>query len=81
MPLYEFKCLECDEFFELLIMNKDEEIALKCPRCTSPELERVLSTANFAMGSASGRSAGMKSETRTCSSGSCTTYEIPGPTG
>jgi putative FmdB family regulatory protein len=78
MPIYEFKCLECEEFLELLVMNKDEEIELKCPNCKSEELERVLSSTCYSMADGSGKSQGVKSQTRTCTSGSCTTYEIPG---
>lgn len=80
MPIYEFKCLKCEEFIELLLMNKDEEIELKCPKCASKDLERVLSSTNFSMGIGSGTGQGAKSQTRTCGSGSCTTYEIPGHT-
>jgi putative FmdB family regulatory protein len=78
MPIYEFKCLECEEFIELLVMNKDEEIELKCPKCKCEELERVLSSTSYSMPDGSGKSQGAKSQTRTCGSGSCTTYEIPG---
>ena len=80
MPIYEFKCLKCEEFIELLIMNKDEEIELKCPKCECEELERVLSTTNYSMADGSGKGQGVKSQARTCGSGSCTTYDIPGHT-
>ncbi|NNF99092.1 MAG: zinc ribbon domain-containing protein [Desulfobacteraceae bacterium] len=80
MPIFEFKCLSCEEFIELLIMNKNEEIELKCPKCESHELERVLSTTNYNMnGANTGGSPGSSTQTRTCSGGSCTTYNIPGP--
>jgi putative FmdB family regulatory protein len=80
MPIYEFKCLKCQEYIELLIMDRDEEIEMKCPECSSEELERVLSAASYSMGLGSGVKSKVKSQTKTCSSGSCTTYEIPGPT-
>ena len=70
MPIYEFKCLKCEEFIELLIMNKDEEIELKCPKCECDELERVLSSTSYSMADGSGKSQGTKSQTRTCGSGS-----------
>lgn len=80
MPIYEFKCLECEEFFEILVTRSSEEnVEMECPKCSSENFERVLSTTNFAMGSAGG-SSGVKTEDRKCSSGSCTTYEIPGAT-
>lgn len=80
MPIYEFKCLKCEEFIELLVMNKDEKIELKCPKCECDELERVLSSTNYSMTDGPGQSQGVKSQTRTCTSGSCTTYEVPGHT-
>ena len=79
MPIYEFKCLKCEEYIELLIMDGDEEIKMKCPECSSEELERVLSAASYSMGLGSGAKSKVKSQTKTCSAGSCTTYEIPGP--
>ena len=80
MPIHEFKCLKCEEFIELLVMNKDEEIELKCPKCSCGELERVLSSTNYNMTDGSGKNQGVKSQTRTCTGGSCTTYEVPGHT-
>ncbi len=80
MPIYEFKCLKCEEYFELLVMNQDEELDLKCPKCKSEEFERIISTTNYAMGDSSGKNQKVSSKTRTCSTGSCTTYEIPGCT-
>ena len=79
MPIYEFKCLKCEEFFELLLMTADDEMEMKCPKCASEDFERVLSTANYSMGGGTGQSKGATSQTRTCSGGSCTTYDIPGP--
>lgn len=79
MPIYEFKCIECHEYFEYLFMNPEEKIELRCPKCKSPNIERVVSTTNFSVGNPRGKT-GVTSQTRTCSSGSCTTYEIPGHT-
>jgi len=80
MPIYEFKCLKCDHYIELLVMNHDEMIDLKCTRCNSKDLERIISTTNYQMGntSGSGKSASAHTQSRTCSSGTCKTYEIPG---
>ena len=81
MPIYEFKCLKCNAVFELLVMNNNDEMALSCPKCESENFERVLSSTSFAMGAGSGPKSGATSQTRSCSSGSCTTYTIPGPNG
>lgn len=81
MPIYEFKCLKCEEFVELLVMNKDEEDELKCTKCGGQSFERVMSRTNFTLSnscaSKSAQNFGGKQE-RTCSSGSCTTYTVPG---
>ena len=82
MPIFEFKCMDCDQFIEMLVMNKQDEVEMVCSHCGSGNLERVLSTTNHSVsGGGSGVSTGSAatSQTRTCSSGSCTTYTIPGP--
>jgi len=78
MPIFEFKCLKCQAYFEILIMNKDDEVELKCPECKSEEFERIISVTNFAMGESSASSNKPSATTKTCSSGSCTTYDMPG---
>jgi len=81
MPIYEFKCLKCEAFFEILVMNQDENAEMKCPECESEDFERVISTTSHTINAPSGGQQGSSTQTRTCSSGSCTTYTIPGPNG
>jgi len=77
MPIYEFRCLQCGKVFELLKMKKeDESLKMKCPKCSSPDVERVLSTINVGT---SARGSKAKSTVKSCSSGSCSTIEVPGP--
>ncbi len=82
MPIYEFKCTKCEEFFEVLVVaGKDESVA--CPKCESNEYERVVSTINYAMGysgSPGGAGRGVETQTRNCSGGSCKTYTVAGET-
>ena len=81
MPIYEFKCLKCEEFFELLVMSRNENDEIKCPKCGAQSFERVLSTTSFVTSSGgAGKASGVSEQTRTCSSGSCSTYTIPGLT-
>jgi putative FmdB family regulatory protein len=80
MPIYEFKCLKCDAYVELLVMNQDENIDLKCKACDSEDLERIISSTSYSMGSGPGESTGAGTQSRTCSGGSCRTYEVPGHT-
>jgi putative FmdB family regulatory protein len=80
MPIYEFRCLACNQCFEILIMKKDETIETQCPKCGSEDFERVLSKTCYAMGSGEGKQAGVSAQSRSCSAGSCTTWDIPGHT-
>ena len=80
MPIYEFKCLKCEQYIELLLMNSKEEVDLKCPECSSQELERIMSTTNYNVGNGSGKGQGVSTQTKTCSGGSCTTWDLPGHT-
>lgn len=82
MPIYEFKCLECQAYFEILVIGADDnQVEMKCQKCGSESLERILSTTHFSMaGGAKAGSAGGSTESRTCSGGSCTTWTLPGHT-
>ncbi len=78
MPIYEFRCLKCNDCFEFLIRNQEEQIELKCPKCKSEEFERVMSASCHTVGEGAPAGQSAQAKTRNCSSGSCTTYEIPG---
>lgn len=41
MPIYDYKCCECGKKFEILVMNKNEEII--CPACESDNLKKTFS--------------------------------------
>ncbi len=76
MPIYEFRCLGCGHVFELLKLKKEsEEARMRCPKCGSEEVERILSKVSAVI------SSGKKSThtTKNCGSGSCSSFEIPGP--
>ncbi len=40
MPIYEYKCRDCGDEFEALVRKSDTP---SCPKCSSTELERLLS--------------------------------------
>jgi putative FmdB family regulatory protein len=79
MPIYEFRCLACNECFEILVLGRKDEVEMRCPKCRSEDFERVMSRTGYAMGpGATKDSPGPRTQTRSCSQGSCTTWEIPG---
>jgi putative FmdB family regulatory protein len=51
MPLFEFECLKCSAEFEMLVQKASQKKEVKCPKCTSQELEERISC--FASGSGS----------------------------
>lgn len=79
MPIYEFRCLKCENLFEILVFSGDEKTEMKCPACRSDQFERVMSAAACSMGETGGSGSEARAQTRNCSGGSCTTYNFPGP--
>jgi len=77
MPIFEFKCLKCNHLQEIIVTSSNQEIKIKCEKCGSEDMQRVISRTSYIMGSDS--SARISSTTRRCGpQNSCTTYEIPG---
>jgi len=37
MPIYEFKCSKCEEFFEVIVMASNDNDTVACPKCESNE--------------------------------------------
>jgi len=75
MPIYSYKCHECGETFDILIIKNSEEP--KCPKCGCTKVEKQLTApANIKMGSLNqkgltccGRTE--RCDTPPCSNGSC----------
>ena len=44
MPLYEYRCSECGEGFELIRRFQDADRDLTCPQCESQRVERQISS-------------------------------------
>lgn len=69
MPLYEYRCQDCDRDFELLVR---ESTVLECPTCHSTRLEKQLSV--FAV-------SGDRGERSAAPIGPCGTCGHPGGPG
>jgi len=48
MPIYLYKCEECGEVFECLVMKSTDEP--KCSKCGSPSLKKLPTTFGVRMG-------------------------------
>ena len=59
MPIYEYICEDCNERFEKIVINKQQEIS--CPKCSSKKASiqlSVFATAGSSSSTPSGRFSG-----------------------
>lgn len=84
MPIHEFTCESCGNTFELLFMSKAEIDDARCPRCQSPEVNKLLSAASFTVKGGNANSGSTSAQPsvqhRSCGSDSCSTLNLPGHT-
>jgi putative FmdB family regulatory protein len=79
MPIFEFRCMECNHIFEKLFANTDEKVEMACPECQSGMFERVVSRSNYVMGVGPGGKKG-KITSKSCGpTNKCMTLDLPGP--
>lgn len=80
MPIFEFRCLECGNLFEILFKSSDEKVDLGCPECQAISCERVVSRSCHVVGAGPGGKKPKITE-KSCAPGSkCMTLDLPGPT-
>ncbi|QER41419.1 zinc ribbon domain-containing protein [Thermodesulfobacterium sp. TA1] len=79
MPIYEFRCEDCKEEFEVFLKNKEELSSVECKKCKSKRVKRLISVVNSII-SDSGSSSDKPriTESHSCATGSCTHIELPG---
>lgn len=55
MPLYEYRCNECGEVFEIMLRFSESNQIPHCPKCANPNTHKKMSTvAAFGSTSTSG---------------------------
>jgi putative FmdB family regulatory protein len=52
MPVYEYRCDQCGERFDLFVRSATKQIEPKCPQCGSTKVKKAISL--FGVGGASG---------------------------
>ena len=67
MPLYEFKCAECNDEFEELVRSSSAIAEVKCPECGSQQVRRKVSL--FASKMSAGGSFSPAPAASSCSTG------------
>lgn len=70
MPLYEYRCDDCAESFEILQRMDENGDGLRCPSCDHPHVRRQLST--FAAATGNGGGAAMQAGPAGCCRGTPT---------
>lgn len=77
MPIYEYKCMKCNEDFECIVFNGD---IITCPQCETDKVKRTMSACSFKRGGSSSSgdysapsSSASSSGCGSCSGGSCAT--------
>ncbi len=43
MPIYEFRCEQCDSTFEKLFTSSQQKLSLSCPECESGDVTQLFS--------------------------------------
>jgi putative FmdB family regulatory protein len=51
MPIYEYKCNDCEIFFEVLTFSASDADKIQCSECKSERVTKVISAGSFRLGS------------------------------
>jgi putative FmdB family regulatory protein len=69
LPIYEYICEDCDQHFEKIVINKQQEIA--CPKCASRKAALQLSVFASATPGSSKPPGGFSGGGGSCCGGGC----------
>ncbi len=53
MPLYDFKCNECNKKFETLLTSSSQISEVTCPACQSKNIQKTISASSYRLASTS----------------------------
>lgn len=74
MPIYEYKCSECDKIFEFLVIGDSGPDV--CPECKGDKIKRQMSSCGFISRGAGGVTTATSASTSSCSG--CTAASCAG---
>ena len=69
MPIYTYICKDCSEKFDLLIGVTSEKTELKCKKCGSRNIDKILSSFSVGNSGSKSSSSGPSCPTGTCPTG------------
>ncbi|WP_028845805.1 FmdB family zinc ribbon protein [Thermodesulfatator atlanticus] len=79
MPIYEFVCEDCQHEFEVLLKSREEIDSVRCQKCESPRVKRLMSVTGAVI-TGSGSSSKPSLSTQKCDTGTCAHLNLPGYT-
>jgi putative FmdB family regulatory protein len=47
MPIYEYKCKDCDNIFEILTTSSDNSGKIQCGKCKGERVNKLISAGSF----------------------------------
>lgn len=68
MPIFEYRCSECNTKYEVLHKSSQSNEEVTCPNCNSADKKKLLSTFSPSM---NGRTSYSNAEAPACANGSC----------
>lgn len=72
MPIYEFRCNQCNTTFEELCLTQRDTEEVMCPECNNKKVNRLMSAFSFTSGNKTTSTASTSaSACRSCSQTSC----------
>lgn len=54
MPIYEFRCSECNALFEKIVMGSADTEEVVCDRCGSKKVKKTISATSYRLSSSTG---------------------------